>query len=102
MSSYSVNATTLKAFEIVSLLAGREFTGLTSGEIAKSVGISPATVGHQLRTLEEACWAERFKDRPLYWRLAPHPVKIAAALEVALARHASDFKEVQNRYTRSI
>ena len=102
MSSYKINGTTVKALEIVNLLAGREFTGLLAGEIAKSVGVSPAGVGHHLVSLEAAGWVERIKDRELYWRLAPQPVKIALAFQTAMAREASNFAEVQNRYTRTI
>jgi len=98
-SSYKPVEAALKVLKIIPVLAGHEFTGKLPGEIATAIGVSAASVGHYLKTLEEIGYAEQIPETGR-WRLGPKIVQIS----IAFMRHMDDQErktsEVKNRFTR--
>lgn len=92
--------TTRRVLRLTFLLAGKEFDGMRPSEIAKAMGVSPATVTQDMADLEAEGYAERVPDRPEAWRLSPRLVQIAAAHQDALVRMELKASEIRQRYSR--
>lgn len=83
----------------LTVLAGNEFQGVTPGELARALGVTPSTVTRDLHNLREAGFAEQIQETGR-WRLGPKPVQIALAFSSALQRAEARLGEIRNRYTR--
>lgn len=90
----------MKVLNLILVLAGHEFTGIRKGELAKATRSSPTQIGHQLKTLFDAGYAEPIPEREEYWRLSPKIVQIAREFEIAMGRAAQNHDQIVQRYTR--
>lgn len=89
-----------RLLKVLMALAGREFTGLAPGEIAKGLAITPSCVTRDLANLKEAGMAEVIAETGR-WRLGPKLVQIGLAFTQELARKNEQFNEINQRYTRT-
>lgn len=86
----------LRALQV---LAGNELVGVTPGDMAKALGVSPSVVTRDLANLRESGLGEKIEETGR-WRLAPKLVQIAIAHSNALSRAKARLSEVENRYSR--
>ena len=89
-----------RILRVIMALAGREFTGLAPGEIAKGLGIAPSCVTRDLANLHAAGFAEQIQDTGR-WRLGPALIQIGLAFADEAARQRGRLDEITQRYTRS-
>lgn len=101
MSADKDNAQTRRALRIITVLAGKEITGLRSGEIGKAVQESPSTMTRVLATMEQEGYVERLPAAEERWRLGPKLVQIARAHTNGLAEAQRQIDEVEQRYSRA-
>ena len=89
-----------KGFGYYRALAGHEVDGLRPGQIAKAVGVGPATVTRDLRALKDEGVVELVPGMEDRWRLGPIAVQIALAHMQGLDRVSARVGEVKQRYSR--
>lgn len=87
-----------RLLRVLKALRGREFDGITPGDIAKAVETSAANVTRDLANLEEAGFAERLPGAEDRWRLGVQLVQIAQQYQNALARIRAQVEEMARRY----
>lgn len=88
----------VKVLSLIPLLAGNEMTGLTPGQLAKSLDISPAQIGHYLVTLQEAGFAEPLGDTGR-WTLGPRLMQVALAHLSHMDRQQKVLDETKQRFS---
>lgn len=86
---------------VITLLFGREVTGLRPSEIAKGIQASPSVVTKLMAALEDEGYAERVPGREDAWRLGPKMVQGAIAHQRGLAEIQRQLNEVTQRYSRA-
>lgn len=98
----SASATTATAgtkyLDAVKLLALHPVNGLTPGEIAKELGVSPAWVSHNLPQLEAKGFAARDPDTGR-WRAGVLFIQISNHAAEELRRALGKITELQQRYS---
>lgn len=89
-----------KGFSYYRLLAGHEVEGMRPGQIAKALGLGPATVTRDLRALKDEGVVELVPGMEDRWRLGPVVVQIALAHMHSIERIAARVAEIKQRYSR--
>lgn len=98
--SASANRALRKGFAYYRALAGHEVEGLRPGQLAKAVGVGPATVTRDLRALKDEGVVELVPGMEDRWRLGPAVVQIALAHVQGIDRMGARLSEVKQRYSR--
>ncbi len=81
------------------VMAGNEFQGVTPGDYARAMNVTPGTATRDLHNLKAVGFAEQIQETGR-WRLGPKPVQIALAFSTHLSRAQQRVQEINNRYTR--
>ena len=95
-----INAGQQRVLKVLNALSGHEIEGLSPGEIAKGLSISPANVTRDLANLFESGFAEEIPSTGR-WRLTPKLVQIGVAMQLEVERAERKLAEVRQRYTRT-
>ena len=97
--TYALAEPIRKVNALYRLLAGHEVLGLSPGEIAKGLGVSPSWVSINLPALEaETGFVERVANTNR-WRLGVPFVRIAFTVSANLNAAKRQLDEVSQRYT---
>ena len=89
-----------RAFRMIEVLAGHEFDPMSTGDVAKSLGVAAPVATRDLQTAEHFCWVEKTMDG--LWRLRRgHITNIAVAVQSGIRRANSRMNDEMNNYTRS-
>lgn len=94
------NAAQERGYRVLLALQGHEFMGVTPGELAKGLGISPSNVTRDLAVLVHMGLAEQVPETGR-WRLGPKLVQIALSFTTHLERMKSRTAEIEQRFTRT-
>ena len=90
-----------RAFRMIETLAGHEFDPMSTGEVAKALGVAAPVATRDLQTAEHFGWVEKTLDG--LWRLKRHKMtSIALAVTHGIQRAKSRFDDEVTNYTRSI
>jgi len=90
-----------RVLRTIEVLAGHEFDPLSTGEVARAVGVAPPVATRDLQAAEHFGWVEKTPDGQ--WRLAPrHIINIAIAFQHGAKRSQSRLDDRVNNYTRSV
>lgn len=87
-----------RVLQVLLLLAGNEFDGVTPTELARAAGTTPPNITRDLYNLGKAGLAERLETGR--WRLGPKLIQIALAFSTHVGRKSEQLAELVQRYTR--
>lgn len=87
-----------KTCDLFRLLAGHELLGLTPGEIAKGLDVSPSWVSVNLPALAAETGFVELVPGTNRWRLGVPFVRIATTVSTQLSQARRQLDEVQQRY----
>ncbi|CAN7556888.1 transcriptional regulator [Acidovorax sp. LjRoot74] len=96
--TYPLAAPTRKICNLFRLLAGHEVLGLTPGEIAKGLGVSPSWVSQNLPALATTGYVELVAGTNR-WRLGVAFVRIATTVATNLNAAKRQLDDVSARYS---
>ena len=100
MSNYT-NEAQQRLLRIVLALAGKEWEGIKPNDLAKSLGVTAATITRDLANLKEAGWVETI-DGLTAVRLTPRVGQISTTVQDGLNRVHRRLDEFQQRYSRTL
>lgn len=86
-----------KTCDLFRLLSGHELLGLSPGEIAKGLGVSPSWVSINLPALANTGYVEQVQGTNR-WRLGVQFVRIAVTVSTNLNQHKRQLDELTLRY----
>ena len=86
-----------KTCDLFRLLSGHELLGLSPGEIAKGLGVSPSWVSINLPALAEDGYAEQVQGTNR-WRLGVQFVRIAITVSTNLNQAKRQLDDLTQRY----
>lgn len=86
-----------KTCDLFRLLAGHELRGLSPGEIAKNLGVSPSWVSLNLPPLAATGFVELIQESNR-WRLGVQFVRIAVTVSTNLNQSKRELEDLSNRY----
>ncbi|MEW8049280.1 MAG: MarR family transcriptional regulator [Candidatus Thiodiazotropha sp.] len=92
----------MRSWAIADILVGHEFEGVRNGDLAKSLGVSAATITTDLKEMEEGGIVERIPGLEDRWRLGPKPIQFFRAHSLGMDRVHARVSEMEQRYTRDI
>lgn len=99
MTTDYTNVSQQRLLNVVRILAGNEFDGLSLTAIAKAINASAPVVLRDLENLRTAGFGEK-DERTGHWRLGPKLIQIALAHYDHVQRTEHRMDELKNRYSR--
>lgn len=96
--TYALAGPIRKTCELFRLLAGHEVLGLTPGEIAKALSVSPSWVSVNLPALSTTGYVEQVAGTNR-WRLGVQFVRIATTVATNLNAAKRQLDDVSARYS---
>ncbi|MEG0920647.1 MAG: transcriptional regulator [Comamonas sp.] len=97
MSNKKLSGAIQKTCDLYRLLAGHELQGLSPGEIAKSLGVSPSWVSINLPPLATTGFVELIQETNR-WRLGVQFVRIAVTVSTNLNQAKRELEDLSSRY----
>lgn len=98
MTEKYTNAGQQRVLNVVRILAGNEFDGLSLTSIAKAMNEATPVIKRDLENLKTAGFGEQ-DERTGHWRLGPKLIQIALAHLDHVNRTESRMQELKNRYS---
>jgi len=90
-----------RVLRTIEVLAGHEFDPLSTGEVARTVGVAPPVATRDLQAAEHFGWVEKTPDGK--WRLCRgHMTNIAVAVQHGIQKAKSSLNDQATNYTRSM
>ena len=95
LTAPALNGSQQRLIGLMTVLAGKELTGMTTAELAEATGKPQMAVRRDVLNLKAASWVDQIGDG---WRLSPTFAALLRRVEQGLAQAARQIQETQRAY----